>query len=1013
MKKILNLSIILAALALASSCQDEAGLNPPEPQTVTIKAGAGLTKTLLEGDAVKWEAGDAIDLRFTHPVNAPAIHQFSTDDADVAADFTGKLPLEVTREDSEYANQAYAVYPSGALTGEGAVAFALPSEQKVREDGTFAKGLNLASASVLLSDIQDDGNASATFMNALSIIRFSVKSDVKSVTLTGTSPLAGTAPLNFGASGRLVVDADGKWTGASNTVTVLPAEGKECFDEGEVNLLVWPGTHSEMSVTVNFAEFGEFHKSKTFDFEFVPAKYYTLDLNADSETIVSELVGEIGGIEDELDDLEDRLAALETTAQKVSLLLDQIQSVSLMTEYLDNAVYAPYGRASSGSVKKPITLDYIVRPAKAMDLLLDICSDKGNLSEVLSAKIDYQTGSLGDLTVRDAVLTDDVLTVTVDAGNVDGDFYDGDMPAAVALQISDGSTEIISDFANLIPKQGLVMNVYKSTDVPAIKGTTLAFQFDYSSFNIANVTGSVENVRGFKDKPTVNLNTYKGTVRATFADNDNMAAMGFSIVLKDSATGEEESVDFTFEDVGDMVIECPAGMFYVGGQVNVNVVMPQNNYQYKDPDIHLTNTWTEVEYYRKETQSGTPGGAPIVSVFTHKFEWAYETVYGNQGVYTVDPNVPQTAEVTNPDKEHFGDSEKITVTINTGENERSFNVNVEVQTNDPMERAFTYYKTVTVTQSKNGTAIDESLYYHNNDYVVLQEATAACADYLNVVIVGDGYQKADLFKGGNFERHARSACGAFFGAAPFNHFRDRFNVYMMPFESEDAGPRHEANNGHSTYFGTYYQAADNTWVNYSDEGKDRVISAVKNTLGLTGADYYRTIVIMLVNTDISLGSTNYPSQTTVSGVEDPGDGYASFGISILAAKVMNINSLVRHEAAGHAFGRLGDEYEVSWYTPALVENERHNVGFYRNVATTKNYWKAFTDAGYGSDKVMYDPYGNNLYRSTHESGIMWDNNGYFNAVSRHAIYERIIKQTEGYNAYSWEKFLEYDKRNIN
>ena len=101
---------------------------------------------------------------------------------------------------------------------------------------------------------------------------------------------------------------------------------------------------------------------------------------------------------------------------------------------------------------------------------------------------------------------------------------------------------------------------------------------------------------------------------------------------------------------------------------------------------------------------------------------------------------------------------------------------------------------------------------------------------------------------------------------------------------------------------------------------------------------------------------------------------------------------------------------MDWYTTSLV-NERHGYGFYRNVATGTSYWKDFTNAGYGASEVTYDSYGSGLYRSTKEKGIMWNNNGNFNAVSRHAIYERIIKQTEGAGAYTWAKFLEYDRKN--
>lgn len=141
------------------------------------------------------------------------------------------------------------------------------------------------------------------------------------------------------------------------------------------------------------------------------------------------------------------------------------------------------------------------------------------------------------------------------------------------------------------------------------------------------------------------------------------------------------------------------------------------------------------------------------------------------------------------------------------------------------------------------------------------------------------------------------------------------------------------------------------------------------------AAFYRIIVLLLVNTD-STGT----------------------------------NGLIRHELGGHGFGRLGGEYPQDWYTPAII-NERHTVGFYYNVATDTSYWSKFTNAGYGSDEVTYDQYMDGpLYRSTNMNGIMWNNNGSFNAVSRWAIYDRIRKQTEGYGDY-WNDFLIWDQKN--
>ena len=1000
----------MAALALASSCQDEGGLNPPE-QDRTVTISAVQTKSALDGNAVKWENGDKISLVFTHSTKATVVEAFSTSidgAATASADFTGVLPLEVYREDSGYDPEVFSVYPHDAVNASGVLDFTLPAEQRIRSNGTFASGLNLSSAAVSLADIQDDGDASASFKNALSILRFAVSDDVTSVTLSGTSPLAGKAPISsFVLSegedfGRLVID-DGEWTNASNSVTLLPAEGSECFPGGEVNMLVWPGTHTAMSVTVNYKAYGDYSKSKTFDFEFLPSHYYTLDLNVDSDDFITDITDRIVAMENDLADLENRLAALDDTADKISLLVNQIQSLTLVTEHLDNAVYAYYAPASVGYTEKPITLDYVVRPAKAMELLLEICSDEGNLSEVLSAKLTYGGWGFYGLPVTDAALDGDVLTVKADASGIDKAFYDGNQPASVALEIKDGNTEILSDFANLVPKKGLALAVAKSNNIPVLRGSRLSFQFDYSALNIANVTAAIEDVRGFTEQPGVSLGSYVGHVSAWFGATDDISAMSFKVVLKDNQTQETDFVEFTFEDVGEFKVDYTAGVDYLGGEVMVEFYAPQNKYEYKDAQMHLEgNSKTAVAY------SYIPGGAKdYVDVYYDYYTWVYEGVVGVPGFYTVEPNV----EVVLTKKDHRDDEVEYTTTINSGQESRSFNVVIKVSTTDDK---YSYTKGVTILQKENGAPIDESLYYPNLYSELLQEAIPSYRydNPLNIVVLGDGYQKKDLLKGGKFARNARSACNAFFAVEPFKSFQDRFNVYMVACESEDSGPRiGSAQNGHNTYFGLYRNNDSGTYVNYTSP--DHIVNIVKNTLGLTGSDYYRTVVIVLVNEEsLQLGSTNYVEQTTVSGANDPGDGYATVPIAMLSTYSMTMNGLVRHEAAGHGFGRLGDEYDVNWYNASLV-NERHGVGFYFNIATNNSYWSNFTAAGYGADKVTYDAYcGGSLYRSTHESGIMWNNNGYFNAVSRHAIYQRIIKQTEGSSAYSWAKFLEYDKKNI-
>ena len=149
------------------------------------------------------------------------------------------------------------------------------------------------------------------------------------------------------------------------------------------------------------------------------------------------------------------------------------------------------------------------------------------------------------------------------------------------------------------------------------------------------------------------------------------------------------------------------------------------------------------------------------------------------------------------------------------------------------------------------------------------------------------------------------------------------------------------------------------------------------------------------------------------------NGYSSFAIAVLAANSTGTNGLVKHEAGGHAFGRLADEYYTNGNTAGSANktdlSSWHEKGWYWNVnpTNTGNYYK-FTNSAYSLDEVSFIQggwgYQYGIYRPT-QGGMMQGSTGVFNAPSRHAIYHRIITESEGENAYSWIKFLEYDKKN--
>lgn len=899
-----------------------------------------------------WETGDEVALVFTLPSEAAAVHKLSTsiESPAVQADFKGTLPIELIKPESEYDDAGYAVYPSSAVAVDGSVSFELPAEQRVRDaNGGFARELNLMSASVSLDDIQDDGNASATFRNAFSILRFTVTDDITEVTLTGTSPMVGQAPVILDENGRLVV-TEGEWTNGSNSVTLKPVAGEQTFSVGEVNLLVWPGTHTQMSVVLNSNQYGDLSKTSTQAFTFEPSKYYTLNLNTDSEALIEELAAGLNELELGLAELENILAGLETRAQKISALVNQIQSVAFVSDYIDNAVYAYYANQSVGMMKMDVKLNYLVRPSAAMSLLIDLCKKEGTLSQVLKMVKEDGNGAFGELTVKDAMLDGDILTVVVDAQQFDKNFYDGKSKASVALQISDGNTDVLSEFARLIPKVGNILNVSRTDNIPVLKGASFSMSYQYGAEDYSKCQISVQ-ANGFSSSPSISANNGSGFISANFRESDDPAGMSITVTYKYDGNVVDEKI-LTFEDGGVFKVTDPGKIDYIGGEVALEVT--ENSFG--SYSMHLNGAG----------------------------DWIYETSVGVGGRYTLNHNSGSER------------SASLVFTITNG--------------------SITYTKSVSIVQKAFKTDVTGN-YYSNGEKLQLNQKTASCAKALNIVILGDGYQKKDLLKGGKFERSARSAMDSFFGIEPYKTFQDRFNVYMVAYESTDEGIDNDAESiNKNTYFDTYWAGGSSTAA-YT-RSVDKVTDAVKRVVGSSDADYYRTIAIVLANTSEQAGSCGYPYREKGADRSVVGEDWKSFSVCVLAANSTGTNGLVKHEAGGHAFGRLADEYyNGSNSATSSIANELddwHSKGWYFNVCTDKSYWNLFIGkAGYeevGYFEGAYN-YAYGVYRPT-EGGMMQNNAGVFNAPSRRAIYQRIIRQTEGYNAYSDEKFLEYDKRNL-
>lgn len=278
-----KLFFAFAAFAALASCAKKEISSPvvepsAERHEVSFVATAAETKTQLDDKSVIWEADDAIRLKFTKS-EAVLTEEFTVSDGAGTnnATFKGSVPNTLTT-DGGYSDNAYAVYPSSAMDpATGTVTFTLDAAQQVAP-GSFPSGKNLTSALISLNALNAGEVENALMQNAFAIMRFTLPEHVASLKITGTAGLAGAAALDFDEYGRLAVSS---WTSESASVTLTPAEG-ETFSTGETyNILIYPGTHSKLSVELTHDDGCKLSKTLEKEFVFEAKTIYTFDFQSE------------------------------------------------------------------------------------------------------------------------------------------------------------------------------------------------------------------------------------------------------------------------------------------------------------------------------------------------------------------------------------------------------------------------------------------------------------------------------------------------------------------------------------------------------------------------------------------------------------------------------------------------------------------------------------------------------------------------------------------------------------
>jgi len=303
-----------------------------------------------------------------------------------------------------------------------------------------------------------------------------------------------------------------------------------------------------------------------------------------------------------------------------------------------------------------------------------------------------------------------------------------------------------------------------------------------------------------------------------------------------------------------------------------------------------------------------------------------------------------------------------------------------------------------------------SISYRDKETLKLQSATVGRG--INIILMGDGYTIKDMDRGtGKYERDMRAAANAFFSVYPFDTYRDHFNVYMIAAISNQEGISNELTNTIiDNRFQTIWEGGHSTGIECNENIVFEYIGAIADLASVNRRDL---TVIMPINANIYAG--------TCYMWTDPTTDYAN-GFSISMCPVDRyFDETVIHEACGHGFAKLRDEYyQSSYYYPneTIPDDDKdrinlfkrygwyENVDFYSDIFLTT--WKGFAGiTKYNMVKTFEGAsyYGKGVWRPEYNS-CMNDNVPYFNAPSRWAQVRR-IKRLAGFN-YTFVQFLQDD-----
>ena len=299
--------------------------------------------------------------------------------------------------------------------------------------------------------------------------------------------------------------------------------------------------------------------------------------------------------------------------------------------------------------------------------------------------------------------------------------------------------------------------------------------------------------------------------------------------------------------------------------------------------------------------------------------------------------------------------------------------------------------------------------YGEDQWLTLQKATKGKKGGINIVLLGDGYD-AKSIADGSYLRTMKQEMEYFFGLEPYTTYRGYFNVYTAFPLSTESGVG-TVNTIRYNRFNTTFTGGVELKADY-----DEIFAYALNAPTVTKENLNQTLIIMVPNT------TEYGGMTQMW---TSGAAIAFCPLSTYSYP-LDTRGVVQHEAGGHGFGKLGDEYI---YHNAFIDNchcmdgcdhgyafnKYKALGWYENLSFTGKMqsvpWSHLIfDPRYSDLVDIYEGgymHSRGVFRSEQNS-CMNNNIPYYSTISRESIVKR-IKRYAG-ETYSFEDFVKNDKR---